>query len=1783
MNKQMRFWNILVIFALLISGLSLPSHTAEAVSTSIVISQVYGGGGNSGSYYKNDFIELFNVSNSSVDITGWSVQYASATGTSWTNITVLSGTIPAGGYYLIQEAAGSGTTQVPLPTPDATGTINMGAAAGKVALVSNSTGLTGTCPTGSLIVDFVGFGSTANCFEGTGPTPAPSNTLAVIRASGGCTDTNENAVDFSTTTPAPRNSATAVNVCAAPSDNAPSVTSTTPADGSEDVALDANIAITFDEAVTAGSDAFDITCTNSLNHTFSLTGADTTDFTLDPDSDFIEGEVCTVTVWSANVNDVDADDPPAGMATDYSFSFLTFMSDPIPTVDNTLPIDLATGVAVADNLSVTFSEVVTVAEGAVAISCAYSGAHNAGVSTSDNITYTIDPDVDFTMSERCAVTLESTLITDSAAQELGADYSWSFITWYDPDAVTPIDVARTYGNGWVGTIEGNVTLTTQLFASRDSFSVQDSTGGMYIYPAYGYTAPPMVLGDLVQVKGTIKNFNGLLEFDPVASVTWIDSGSVPAPLVTATGSVAPTQGKLITVEGTVTIPGTPPVPGANHYTFYINDGSGQVTVYVYKLTNIDMRSFTTGQRMRITGISMAYNNNPQLQPRYQSDLIDLQAPTVLSTVPVTDATNVSLYQPITATFNKVMDLATLTDTSFTLTGPSDAVSGTVSYVAGTKTAVFTPATALQASSFYTAELTTSVTDSYGIPLASPYTWSFTTGEVDSSAPTILTRTPVPSATDVPVSAQVVVAFSEDLALSSLNFDHFVLVGPFGVVPTTFGYDPETFIVTLTPTVSLLYSTEYTMTVTGSTADYAGNPLGSDDTWTFTTMAEPPMQTYFGDLHNHTSYSDGSGSPTQALAAGKAAGFDFMAISDHSYAIDDSEWQNTLDAVNDATGGDFVGLRGFEYTQGAEGHINVWNSTRHATRTQVSGCTFCDYTPNLEAGLTVQGFYPWLVSPVNTPLDDAGEVMQFNHPGWINFNDWFYHPEVSSLARLEEVGNGSGSSYVFSEEEFIRSLDYGWKVGATNNADTHSTEWGINTDNRTGVLMPELTKSALLEALRQRRTFATEDKNFSLRMKANGAWMGSEIANSGTIHFEISGVDENGELATLVELITDQGEVLTTYTPYTSTFTWEPEITISTGVHYYYVKVTQTDGDRIVSSPVWTMGNEDIAITDLRIQPSIPTIHNASLLTVRVTNRVAESRTVSVVLTVNEVQLGDPVEVIVPANGDGYANFSWQPVATGEVTLTAGIQGAPAGDNPDDNTDSLILNVTDELLPLILIDAGHGNTNTAGDEMRSFVNDLSAHNYNVLKNLDALTVEDLNPAVVKLLIITAPQYAYTTEEKTAIGNYVAAGGSLWMGGLADYTGKVPWAATVATRENAILDTIANVTGQTINMRMNDDEVIDGNTNNGYVFGVIWGDFPGAEATGIGMNVEQVSTWSLNSIVDGNKQALTAEDADVQIVMQGDLDTGCTADSWHNPFHTSNTDADAAGDAYIYNPTFTCDLVSPPVGAAPLPGAAVVQLADGAGRIMLYGDSNDPFTIFAYTAGDGKQNELFNLESVMWLLGEPIQKSTIAEARAQSAEDQPDNLDSLVWVEGEITAAYGEFFNVLYVQDSTGGITIHAPAGDIDATTFSRGKHVRVIGTVDIYNGDTEIQFFEAEMVQEIPPDDYDATPTELRSVDAREEWAEGLLVNVNGPVVDKIGADTLIIDDGSGRARVFLDGYNGNFSDIQKFDYVRVVGLVSEDGFGARIRVRNHNFHVGVDDDVIVLHGGYTIYLPITIR
>ena len=174
-------------------------------SPSLVVAQLYASGGNSGATYANDYVELFNRGTSSVDLTGWTLQYASAASTSW-SATTLAGTVAPGRAYLVQLASG-GTNGIALPAADVTGTSNLAATGGKVAVVNGATPLScgataGSCAGSAGVADFVGYGTAAD-FEGADAAPAPDATSAIARAAGGCTDTDSNTGDFSTIAAAP--------------------------------------------------------------------------------------------------------------------------------------------------------------------------------------------------------------------------------------------------------------------------------------------------------------------------------------------------------------------------------------------------------------------------------------------------------------------------------------------------------------------------------------------------------------------------------------------------------------------------------------------------------------------------------------------------------------------------------------------------------------------------------------------------------------------------------------------------------------------------------------------------------------------------------------------------------------------------------------------------------------------------------------------------------------------------------------------------------------------------------------------------------------------------------------------------------------------------------------------------------------------------------------------------------------------------------------------------------------------------------------------------------------------------------------------------------------------------------------------------------------------------------------------------------------------------------------------------------------------------------------------
>ena len=525
--------------------LSSPAEAAVDSPTGIVIAEVYGGGGNSGAYWKNDFVMLFNSGTDAVDLSTWSVQYASATGTTW-YVTNLTGSIGPGQFYLVQEAAGANTAATPLPTPDDTGTIAMSSSAGKVALVRNQTKLTDgflALPYGE-IEDFVGFGA-ASIYEGSAPAPVLDNTTSDHRWYYGCQDTDDNAADFFKAFPTPFNSASPKVLCG----SLPTVTSTTPGNLSVGYPEDANLTITFNELVTLTDTAVSLECPAGTPVSFSGLPVTTPagSATLDPVAYLPPLTTCTVTVVAAGVTDVDItpdnldgnqDGTPGD---DYVFTFTTGGA---PYVASTIPADNATAVKLDANISITFSKPVTVSGDWFDFECTLSGEHDAVVTDNDP-TFTLDPTTDFLPGDECTVGVIATQVTDDDLSDppdtMEQDYKFGFsVTACGAAGDTLISYIQDVDNTVVAgiyTVEAVVVGDFQPSSGFSGFYIQEedadsdgnplSSEGIFVYYP---TAPDVQVGDLLRLTGTASDYSGLSQ---LASITGLEVCAVGTPLPAA--------------------------------------------------------------------------------------------------------------------------------------------------------------------------------------------------------------------------------------------------------------------------------------------------------------------------------------------------------------------------------------------------------------------------------------------------------------------------------------------------------------------------------------------------------------------------------------------------------------------------------------------------------------------------------------------------------------------------------------------------------------------------------------------------------------------------------------------------------------------------------------------------------------------------------------------------------------------------------------------------------------------------------------------------------------------------------------------------------------------------------------------------------------------------------------------------------------------------------------------------------------------------------------------------
>jgi hypothetical protein len=422
----------------------------------------------------------------------------------------------------------------------------------------------------------------------------------------------------------------------------------------------------------------------------------------------------------------------------------------------------------------------------------------------------------------------------------------------------PLVVSTNPANGATGVLINQVLTATFSEAmnpstiSATTFTLSSAAGttvaGTVSYSATGFTAsftPSAALGFNTTYTATITTgVTDTLGVEPAKSFVWsfttaaqpVVISTVPAngatgvpitQVLSATFSKPMNAATITNATFTLAGPGGITVAGVVTYT-----AAGSIATFTPTVAlaygTLYTATITTGVT-DTSGYSLAAN--------YVWTFTTATRPTVILTVPVNGATGVPVNQILSATFSKTLNCATLTSTSFLLTGPgTTAIAGAVSCV-GT-VATFTPAAALTTNTIYTATLTTAITDSTGDPLGSNFTWTFRTVPA-TTAPTVISTSPVNGATAVPVGQAITATFSEAMNAATINATTFTLKAAGGAAVTgVVTYVAAGSVATFTPATALAVSTVYTATITTGAMDLTGVPLASNYVWTFTAAAAP---------------------------------------------------------------------------------------------------------------------------------------------------------------------------------------------------------------------------------------------------------------------------------------------------------------------------------------------------------------------------------------------------------------------------------------------------------------------------------------------------------------------------------------------------------------------------------------------------------------------------------------------------------------------------------------------------------------------------------------------------------------------------------------------------------------------------------------------------------------------------------------------------------------------------------------------------------------------------------
>ena len=987
-------------------------------------------------------------------------------------------------------------------------------------------------------------------------------------------------------------------------------------------------------------------------------------------------------------------------------------------------------------------------------------------------------------------------------------------------------------------------------------------------------------------------------------------------------------------------------------------------------------------------------------------------------------------------------------------------------------------------------------------------------------------------------------------------------------------------VTYTPAADMADG-KVTVTVTVKRAD----EKETSKTWSFT-IGEATFQRYFGQLHSHTQYSDGAGSLESALAYIKAlpdsANVDFVAFTDHSNYFDKSgaanpegalydmsqateysqeTWKAYKDAVaafNTENAGSMVAIAGFEMTwSGGPGHINTFNTPGIVSR---NNTTLNNKTK--DAGL--QAYYKLL-----SQTEGVDSISQFNHPGTTfgNFIDFgYWDAVVDTRMYMVEVGNGEGQigagGYYPSYEQYIMALDKGWHVAPTNNQDNHKGRWGNANDARDVILTDDFSESGIYAALRARRMYATEDKNLELDYTVNGNMMGSIIDVPEKLNFEISFNDpDRTDSIAKVELVVNSGKVAYTWDSAADLTKGSVSVELAPEYTYYFVRVTEADGDLAVTAPVWVGESLKLGISKAECGTSTPVTDEELTITTTFFNSEAKPATIkSITYAIGGETIGtatDPITLAASSTQD--VEFKYTP--TKARIMTVKITAVIEQDGKEYTfTKDVTLDVLDaSKLVYIGIDASHYNEYVAGnykDSMGNFGELAAAYS---VRTVTLKTSEELIAACgnskYKAIILTAPSRrleaaqadpkTYSTEELNAIKTFNDNGGMVILAGWSDNYENYPIIQNnpdikhMAATQNEVLAKLGS------SLRISDDATYD--------------DVRSA-ADGVDKWRLYFSSYNMdNPLLDGVE--FDAEHPYDKLYTERFSHYGGASiyavDADGNP--TSTLPATVSPAVYGHATTYSVDVDSDGLGGAATPKYTFAENDDrlmvmaseqieGKGLIIVSGAAFMSNFEVQYQASDsGAEKNYSNYKICQNLVSmlNQTEIAKIADVQAEAEEGVKFTVEGIVTSNASGYDKDTAFFDCIYVQDNTAGINAFPVAGN-----FKIGDKVRVTGTTSSYQGERQLAVTKIEKIADAEA----PAPVEVTAAQINDGSVLGSLVKIKGTITRVEEAEgkiqTIMVKDAAGNeARVFIDGYITKDTEVENAvvgNLVEAVGLASYD-------------------------------------